>query len=137
VQENPNGGEAPTIQLVYETVPGQKEFNFPNQLGGKYGDAVKDVGVEATHAFENGDIIVVFSDGISDNMSSKEFLPCIANYLNDDAVGNGGKTLGSDKIESVRKKRPSQRGEVTVIRSAPHDPSIPKSPRIPPSFDLS
>jgi hypothetical protein len=91
LQENPNSGQKPTIQLLYETVPGQKGFNFPDQLGGKYGDAVKDVGVEATHEFENGDIIVVFSDGVSDNMNSKEFLPCIDNYLNEDAVGDDDK----------------------------------------------
>jgi serine/threonine protein phosphatase PrpC len=91
VQENPNSGEKPTIQLLYETIPGQKSFNFPHQLGGKYGDAVKDVGVEATHEFENGDIIVVFSDGVSDNIAAIEFLPCIDNYLNEDAVGDNSK----------------------------------------------
>jgi protein phosphatase PTC7 len=92
VQENPNGGEKATIQLLYETIPGQVRFNFPHQLGGNYGDVVKDVGVEATHEFENGDIIVVFTDGVSDNMNAKEFLlPCIENYLNEDAVGDNSK----------------------------------------------
>jgi hypothetical protein len=102
---NTSGGDEqqkqPTaIQLVYETVPGQVAFNFPHQLGGEYGDAVKDVGVEATHAFENGDIIVVFSDGVSDNMSVNEFLPILDKYLNEDAIVAVG--TGDDKDNKIQ-----------------------------------
>jgi protein phosphatase PTC7 len=106
--QNPNSGEKQpttrTIQLVYETKPGQVRFNFPHQLGGEYGDAVKDVGVEATHAFEHGDLVVVFSDGVSDNMNVKEFLPIIDQYLNEDAtrivasVGDGDDKIKMDEL---------------------------------------
>ena len=73
------------VELVYASEPGQKSFNFPHQLGGRHGDEVADVGVSMTHDdMQDGDIVIVFSDGVSDNIDPIDFHGCILTYLNDD-----------------------------------------------------
>jgi hypothetical protein len=57
-----------SLQLVFASEPGQKAFNFPYQIGGRHGDVVADVAVLQTHDLEPRDIIVVYSDGVGDNM---------------------------------------------------------------------
>ena len=74
------------LQVVFASEPGQKRFNFPHQLGGKYGDAVKDVAVEMTHTLEPNDILVVYSDGVSDNLFPVEFHTCLTNAMDEDHV---------------------------------------------------
>lgn len=76
--------EKPSIDLLYASKPGQKRFNFPHQLGGARGDAVADVGQENTHEFQHGDIVIVYSDGVTDNLSPQEFHSCISTYLEED-----------------------------------------------------
>lgn len=65
------------LELVFASEAGQKSFNFPYQLGGQYGDEVKDVAVEKHHILKQNDIIVVYSDGVSDNVFPPEFHPCL------------------------------------------------------------
>lgn len=74
------------LQVVFASEAGQKRFNFPHQLGGKYGDEVKDVAVEMTHTLEPNDILVVYSDGVSDNLYPVEFHNCLSNAMDEDHV---------------------------------------------------
>ena len=69
------------VKLLFSSEPGQRQFNFPYQIGGKYGDVVAEVAQISTHEFQDGDIIIVYSDGVSDNLYPEEFHPCIENYL--------------------------------------------------------
>ena len=77
-------GQDKLLEVFFASEPGQKRFNFPHQLGGKYGDEVQDVAVEMTHALEPDDIIVVYSDGVSDNLFPKQFHSCLEKATDDD-----------------------------------------------------
>ena len=71
------------LQVVYASIPGQKGFNFPFQLGGQHGDQVHDEGVADgpnTHKLKDKDVIVVVSDGVIDNMDPHEYHDCINRY---------------------------------------------------------
>lgn len=71
------------LKVVYASVPGQKGFNFPYQLGGQYGDSVYEPNVTDgpnTHELHDKDVIVVVSDGIIDNMDPHEYHDCIRRY---------------------------------------------------------
>lgn len=64
-------------------MPGTKGFNFPNQLGGQYGDQVHDEGVAdgpREHTLQDKDVIVVVSDGVIDNIDPHEYHDCINRY---------------------------------------------------------
>ena len=74
---NNSDGSKNELQVVYASVPGQKRFNFPHQLGGKHGDEVKNVGVVNDHELQDGDIIVLYSDGISDNLYPNDYHECM------------------------------------------------------------
>jgi protein phosphatase PTC7 len=76
--------EKHSINLLYASKAGQKRFNYPHQLGGPRGDVVADVGQENAHEFQHGDIYIVYSDGVIDNLSPQEFHSCISAYLKDD-----------------------------------------------------
>lgn len=72
---------ADDIRLVYSSVPGQRSFNFPYQIGGKHGDAVQDVADLNVHDIvSTQDVLVVYSDGVSDNLSPRQYHECIAQY---------------------------------------------------------
>jgi len=61
-------------KMMYASQPGQKGFNYPDQLGGKYGDDARRVGISNTHdKIQTNDIVVVFSDGVSDNLEPHHF----------------------------------------------------------------
>jgi protein phosphatase PTC7 len=71
------------LEVVYASVPGQKGFNFPYQLGGQYGDQVYDENVTDgpnTHDLQDNDVIVVVSDGVIDNIDPHEYHACIGKY---------------------------------------------------------
>jgi serine/threonine protein phosphatase PrpC len=72
------------LKVLYASKPGQKRFNYPHQLGGQYGDVAKEVGVEMTHTVEPDDIIVVYSDGVSDNLFAPEFNVCLDSAMTDE-----------------------------------------------------
>jgi len=68
-----------SFDVLFVSEVGQKRFNYPNQLGGKNGDAVRDVGTPYTHKDlqPSTDILVVFSDGASDNLYPQEYHECL------------------------------------------------------------
>jgi len=74
------------LEVVFASEASQKGFNFPYQIGGQYGDDVKTAAVEMEHSDirPEDDIIVVYSDGVSDNLYPREFHPCINDYSTDD-----------------------------------------------------
>lgn len=63
--------------VVFASEPGQQAFNFPHQLGGQYGHDVHQVGVSQQHKLQPGDVIVVYSDGVSDNVVPEQFHECL------------------------------------------------------------
>lgn len=71
------------LEVFYASIPGQKGFNFPYQLGGQYGDQVDDENVTDgpnTHELQDNDVIVVVSDGVIDNFDPHEYHACISKY---------------------------------------------------------
>jgi len=74
------------LNVVFASEPGQKQFNFPHQIGGKYGDVVAEVADHHTHSLQKGDILVVYSDGVSDNLHPQEYHECIDRYLTADGI---------------------------------------------------
>jgi protein phosphatase PTC7 len=68
------------LEVVFASVPGQRQFNFPYQIGGEHGDVVSKVAKRNTHTLRPGDIIVVYSDGVSDNLYPEEYHDCIDRY---------------------------------------------------------
>lgn len=80
-RRNSNG----TLELVFSSEPGQKKFNFPYQLGGQYGDKVHDVAKVQSHSLKPNDIIVVYSDGVCDNILPQQFHSCL-DYASKDGV---------------------------------------------------
>jgi protein phosphatase PTC7 len=67
-----------SLEVVYASIPGQKGFNYPYQLGGKYGDIVAKVADgPRTHELNDKDIIIVVSDGVSDNIQPYQYHDCI------------------------------------------------------------
>lgn len=76
------------LEVLFASIPGQKRFNYPHQIGGQYGDAVKEVAVEMTHTIEPEDIIVVYSDGVSDNLFPSQFHSCLDNAMDEDDKNN-------------------------------------------------
>ncbi len=74
---------ADNLEVAYASIPGQKGFNFPYQLGGQYGDQVHEPNVTDgpnTHTLQDKDVIVVVSDGIIDNIDPVEYHDCISKY---------------------------------------------------------
>lgn len=58
-------------KLVFESSAQQRRFNFPYQLGwGKNGDQ-PNIAVELSHEVANGDIIILGTDGLFDNIVPK------------------------------------------------------------------
>jgi len=74
------------LEVVFASEAQQKGFNYPYQIGGQYGDDVKTVAFEMEHSDirPEDDIIIVYSDGVSDNLYPREFHPCINDYTADD-----------------------------------------------------
>eukprot|EP00535_Pseudo-nitzschia_heimii_P004576 CAMPEP_0197178654 /NCGR_PEP_ID=MMETSP1423-20130617/3871_1 /TAXON_ID=476441 /ORGANISM="Pseudo-nitzschia heimii, Strain UNC1101" /LENGTH=445 /DNA_ID=CAMNT_0042628439 /DNA_START=44 /DNA_END=1381 /DNA_ORIENTATION=+ len=74
------------LKVVYETDPGQKGFNFPYQLGGRYGDDLRGDDDDVAdgpkkHILRPKDVLVVYSDGVSDNIDPVGFHVCLQRYL--------------------------------------------------------
>lgn len=57
------------VSLVHASSPQQRKFNFPYQLGwGKNGDH-PDTALSFSHPVQNGDIVILGTDGLFDNVS--------------------------------------------------------------------
>jgi len=77
------------LEVVYASIPGQKGFNFPYQLGGQYGDQVDEPDVTDgpnLHTLQDNDVVVVVSDGIIDNIDPQEYHDCISRYQWSDSL---------------------------------------------------
>jgi hypothetical protein len=120
------------LTLVFASEAGQKRFNFPHQLGGEYGDEVKDVAVEMTHTLEPNDIIVVYSDGVSDNLFPVEFHDCLDSVMDDDdslqsfglaadCIARKAYFLGKDKNFDSPFAQGARRAGWTGYRGGKHD----------------
>ena len=68
-------------------MPGQKSFNFPDQIGSN-GDSPMRIGEIKEHEFVDKDIYVLYSDGVSDNLfiEGPDVRDCIARYLDEEGV---------------------------------------------------
>lgn len=53
--------------MYFRSAEQQRQFNFPYQIGSQ-GDDPKTIGLDLQHTFNHGDILLVFSDGVSDNL---------------------------------------------------------------------
>lgn len=76
-------GAGGRLEVAHASVPRQKGFNHPYQLGGRYGDGVYQPNVTDgpnLHALEAGDVVVLFTDGVSDNMDPDDYHDCIGRY---------------------------------------------------------
>jgi protein phosphatase PTC7 len=59
------------FSIIFESEPQQRRFNYPYQLGwGDNGDHPK-VAISKSHDVRDGDLVVLGSDGLFDNVSSK------------------------------------------------------------------
>lgn len=66
--------------VVYMSKSQQKAFNFPFQLGWKIGDNPEKAETE-THKLQQGDIVVVGSDGVFDNLSAEQIADVVQKQL--------------------------------------------------------
>ena len=86
--DNNSDGGKPKIDLLFASEPGQKRFNFPDQIGGQHGDVVAKVAVPNSHTFQDGDIFIVYSDGVSDNLWPEDFHTCISTFIDEENIGS-------------------------------------------------
>lgn len=75
--------------MYFRSKEGQKRFNFPYQIGST-GDDPRYAGEDATHEFNHGDVLLVYSDGVSDNLFSEDFPKCFADKIHDGIVKSYG-----------------------------------------------
>jgi protein phosphatase PTC7 len=78
-QQGPNN-----YQLLHESQPQQRRFNYPYQLGwGRNGDN-PDVALEFKHDVRDEDLVILGTDGLFDNMRAAD----ITNLINDHLKSN-------------------------------------------------
>ena len=53
--------------MYFRSKEQQKSFNFPYQIG-SVGDDPRTSGEDNEHKFEDGDVVLIYSDGVSDNL---------------------------------------------------------------------
>ena len=70
------------LDLVFQSEEQQKSFNFPYQIGTK-GDKPS-AGVEKRHLLKPNDLVVLVTDGVTDNLNSHQIKETIL-----EAAGNG------------------------------------------------
>ena len=63
------------LETVHETKEQQHSFNFPYQVGTNGDDPAK--GESDTHAVEDGDIIILGTDGLWDNMWREDMVKLV------------------------------------------------------------
>jgi len=68
--------------IFYEAQEQQRRFNFPYQLG-RQADHPS-VAWEFQHEVQDGDIVVLASDGLFDNMYAQEVLEHLSKYINEE-----------------------------------------------------
>jgi protein phosphatase PTC7 len=92
------------VENLFVSPVGQKRFNFPHQIGGHHGDRVANVAKEESHTVQPGDVIVAYSDGVSDNLDpAEDFDACLLDYLEEsyslaaDCIARRAYELGKDE----------------------------------------
>jgi len=70
-----------SLDLYFRSQEMQKDFNFPYQIG-SVGDDPSE-GFDASHTFKHGDVVIAYSDGVSDNLYTSHFNSCIEAQLVD------------------------------------------------------
>jgi len=67
--------------VVFTSKPQQRRFNFPLQLGwGENGDH-PNVALSSSHDVQHGDIVILGTDGLYDNLSAEQILAIVSQYL--------------------------------------------------------
>jgi hypothetical protein len=66
--------------MYFRSTEGQKQFNYPDQIGSR-GDNPRTIGTDTQHSFTSGDVLLVYSDGVSDNLFSEDFPKCFKNMI--------------------------------------------------------
>ena|SRR3990167_1043436 len=70
-----------SYQLIYESQPQQRRFNYPYQLGwGRNGDH-PDVALESKHDVKDGDLVILGTDGLFDNMRPTDIASLVNSHL--------------------------------------------------------
>jgi protein phosphatase PTC7 len=70
------------ISVVFVSKPQHRGFNRPYQLGKFVGDGPEQA-IMDTHELQHGDILVLGSDGVFDNLSPEQVAEIIQKYLQD------------------------------------------------------
>ena len=63
------------LELYFESPEKQKRFNFPYQVGTK-GDPLKVADIKRHSDIRDGDVVMVYSDGYSDNVYGEDMHHC-------------------------------------------------------------
>ena len=70
-----------TYRLIYESPPQQRRFNYPFQLGwGRNGDH-PDVALDSKHEVKHGDLVILGTDGLFDNLKATDIATLINEHL--------------------------------------------------------
>lgn len=77
---HPSGEEGGKFKKVFRSSEQQRDFNFPYQCGTGHENETFDA-EDAAHEVQDKDIILMFSDGISDNMYDAGLAKCVRPYL--------------------------------------------------------
>ena len=69
-----------TFSVLYASEPQQRRFNYPMQLGwGRNGDHPS-IALTYSHDIQDGDIIIVGTDGLFDNISPKNISTVVSDF---------------------------------------------------------
>ena len=75
-----NEGTSIIYDITHKSVPQQHRFNFPFQLG-PFGDDPTEVTENNSHNIGYGTIVLVYSDGVGDNLFNEEFRMIVNLYI--------------------------------------------------------
>lgn len=77
----PSAKEEGKFRKIHRSEEMLKEFNFPYQLGtGHDGEELR--ARDADHEIKDLDILLMFSDGVTDNLYDADIAKCVNPYLN-------------------------------------------------------
>jgi len=87
------------LQLVHASQEQVKRFNFPYQIG-SVGDSPL-TALEYTHEVEDGDIIVVGSDGLFDNMNAEQISDHLMNHTGSTSWNDADLNAAADSLADL------------------------------------
>ena len=120
-----NRGTGLVYEISFKSSPQQHRFNFPFQLGPNSDDP-QELAETASHNVKEGDIVLVYSDGVGDNLFDEEFLIIVNLYILD-LMRDYGRTLDdfilffdpfelSDRIQKKAFEKSLNKSNVTPFR---------------------